>query len=579
MPEISDTGSPKSPPDARVSPNSSESSAVGPAFSPGEVQPCPAGQPSNPLNNVQPKARPTAPVPASSRLVTSEKADDAPPVPQGVPKVHPDFKRPMMIEIFAGSAILSSCFKSAGWDILPIDHKFNRFHPLAKICTLDLTLPSAWSYLQWVCNEFRVLWVHAAPPCGTSSRARERPNAPPPLRGEQNPWGLEHIPSNEQARLDAANLLYMQLYDFTLFLQERKIHWSIENPANSWLWQLDPYAALVEQSSKVCLQSCAFGGSRPTWKAFLTSMPQLLCLGLSCPGNHQHAPYGRKRLPDGQMHYATSEEAVYPRGLCHQLVQVISRTLHVPILDITSKPSCASLVQAAAAHQTRGHTRPTVVSEFSHVVDLELPSLPQVNAKQRLRHAVRHVPAGSKLLMYSLKGVEGNRSFCCKFGCYRSKAQFVADALVASHPFFDSLPLPDSSKKALFTLLVKGPAWVASFRAKTMSKWTEWAKHLSADERAVKEGLDPGVRQVLGRKRVLLWKKIAADLCWPDAGVFDQLLKGFELVGSRNASGIFATELRPAEQTPEQLMERARLLRPALLSKWRSLSMTTACGN
>ena len=148
---------------------------------------------------------------------------------------------------------------------------------------------------------------------------------------------------------------------------------------------------------------------------------------------------------------------------------------NLPILDITSKPSCASLVQAAAAHQTRGHKRPTVVSEFSHVVDLELPSLPQVNAKQRLRHAVRHVPAGSKLLMYSLKGVEGNRSFCCKFGCYKSKAQFVADAVVASHPFFDSLPLPDSSKRALFTLLVKGPAWVASFRAKTMSKWTEWA--------------------------------------------------------------------------------------------------------
>ena len=67
VPEISDTGSPKSPPDARVSPapgsapskrNSSESSAVGPAFLSGEVQPCPAGQPSNPLNNVQPKARP-----------------------------------------------------------------------------------------------------------------------------------------------------------------------------------------------------------------------------------------------------------------------------------------------------------------------------------------------------------------------------------------------------------------------------------------------------------------------------------------------------------------------------------------
>ena len=162
---------------------------------------------------------------------------------------------PMFIEICAGSAILASCFREVGWDIIAIDNKCHRFHPLAKICVLDLSLDTSWEYLRWLCKQFPVRWVHAAPPCGTSSRARERPGGPPPLRTDQEPWGKPDLVGTDADRVSTANFLYLALYDFVEFLNSCNIHWSIENPANSLLWQLDPYQALVSRHHKVDMQT------------------------------------------------------------------------------------------------------------------------------------------------------------------------------------------------------------------------------------------------------------------------------------------------------------------------------------
>ena len=98
--------------------------------------------------------------------------------------------RGMMLELCAGSAMLSRCFHEQGFTVMPVDHQQNRFHPLAKICNMSLTLDSSWKYLFWLVSTFTVLFCHAAPPCGTCSRARELPGGPPPLRNEVYPWGI-----------------------------------------------------------------------------------------------------------------------------------------------------------------------------------------------------------------------------------------------------------------------------------------------------------------------------------------------------------------------------------------------------
>ena len=463
---------------------------------------------------------------------------------------------------------MASCFREVGWDIIAIDNKRNRFHPLAKICVLDLSRDTSWEYLRWVCKQFPVKWVHAAPPCGTSSRARERPGGPPPLRTDQEPWGKSDLIGTDADRVSAANFLYLALYDFVEFLNSCNIHWSIENPANSLLWQLDPYQALVSSHCKVDMQTCAFGGTRPTWKSFLTSLPQFRVLGLTCPGNHEHAAYGRKRLPSGAMHFATSEEAVYPREMCRQIVQLVSRELGIHLLDLATAPSQSHLFAAAAGRQARGHRRPVVLSEFESVFSHECSQLPPVDLKRRVLANELGLQPGMKLLSYSLKGdVAADKSFLCTFGVYRSKEKFLQESMSAPHPFFDVLPLSDSSKKVLFEMLTKGPAWDAGFRAETLKRWTRMANDLKLRELELHKSLDPKIRAVLKGKRLLLWRKIAEEVGWADMTLFDQIEQGFELVGHRPASGIFPLEMRPAEQTPEQLMRRSGFLKSSLLQK------------
>ena len=76
----------------------------------------------------------------------------------------------LVVELCAGSAMLSSCFYEQGWEVFPVDHVHNRHHPLAKVCNLDLAEDSTWEYLHTVLNQHKIAYVHVAPPCGACSR-------------------------------------------------------------------------------------------------------------------------------------------------------------------------------------------------------------------------------------------------------------------------------------------------------------------------------------------------------------------------------------------------------------------------
>lgn len=129
--------------------------------------------------------------------------------------------------------MLSRCFSECGFDVMPIDHIQNRFHPLAKICNLSLTEQSSWDYLFWLVDTFPVAFCHCAPPCGTSSRARELANGPPPLRNEAYPWGFPDLGQVDRARVEAANFIYRNMALFIERLISMSILFSVENPTNN----------------------------------------------------------------------------------------------------------------------------------------------------------------------------------------------------------------------------------------------------------------------------------------------------------------------------------------------------------
>ena len=58
-------------------------------------------------------------------------------------------------------------------------------------------------------------------------------------------------------------------------------------------------------------------------------MPEMTGIEATCPGNHEHAPFGRTRQPDGTFKYATSDEAAYTKQLCLQVVSVVQNALNL----------------------------------------------------------------------------------------------------------------------------------------------------------------------------------------------------------------------------------------------------------
>ena len=95
----------------------------------------------------------------------------------------------------------------------------------------------------------------------------------------------------------------------------------------------------------------------------------------------------------------------------------------------------------------------------------------------------------------------------------------------------------------------------------------KWAEELDTQEKEHKQRLDPEVGRVLAPKRLLLLRKIADSLDWPDTHLFDEIDEGFKLIGIQDPSNIFGLEPRPPQSSEGELWANAKFIRPALIGK------------
>eukprot|EP00435_Cladocopium_sp_Y103_P054377 s1612_g17.t1 len=180
-----------------------------------------------------------------------------------------------MVEICAGSAVLSAEAQKKGFQIFPIDHAHNRFRASAAILVIDLAHPDSRQLLPMLFETVRPTWCHMGLPCGTCSHARERPVSqdlcaagapnPRPLRGPDHLFGLPHLTNAESLRVDAANQVYITAEVLLYYCFLLGIFLSVENPERSWLWAL--MAALVKQRSDPAYQQWYFSLSDVTFDA------------------------------------------------------------------------------------------------------------------------------------------------------------------------------------------------------------------------------------------------------------------------------------------------------------------------
>ena len=132
-------------------------------------------------------------------------------------------------------------------------------------------------------RELKPSLIHIALPCGTGSRARERPipkhllrtGAPNPrqLRDQAHPLGLPNLTSFERLKVDKANQL-AQLLDHYVHQTNR--------PELSRFWH---------DMQVIHFSNCAHGGDRPKNTIFRSNTDVFTPLAKPCPGNHQHKPY------------------------------------------------------------------------------------------------------------------------------------------------------------------------------------------------------------------------------------------------------------------------------------------------
>ena len=176
------------------------------------------------------------------------------------------------------------------------------------------------------------------------------------------------------------------------------------------------------------------------------------------------------------------------------------------------------------------------------------------------------VPAGSKLLRSEKKG----DMILCVFGMCHSCEKFVEMARSLWHPFDLAAHMPDYLLWCLFKHLRNYPTDVGNLGISRMKQWTQWAADLWKEDQRYKASLDPRVRVVTGSKRLLLMRKVADHIGWPDTELFKEFAAGFRIVGDAARGNVFQLGPKAASLSERQLMVDAKFLKPALLGKIRS---------
>ena len=472
----------------------------------------------------------------------------------------------VFVEIFAGSAKLSSAASNRGFKAVSVDHPGNRHRPQHEILLMDLTDSSAQSQLLQTLEEQVPGACHMAPPCGTCSRAREKPlpelgqSAPQPLRDEHNLFGFANLTGTDKLRVQQSNILYSFVVEVLYFCFLHGVIVSLENPANSWLWAIlkelvvahhdKHFRIWFQQLSPVTFSNCAWGGERPKSTRWLSTPKVFESLERECPGesdSHVHKPYVAIKTNKG-MHFSTSEEAEYPHELCVAAIQAIAKALKYPDNMSTSHPKTQAM--ASAHRQHRRH--PPLIPEFATFVTMSpAPSLPH------------------KLLDHrsSSGGAIGSDRELARYGIYHTKLEFFTKSMQVAHPFDTFATVDSLSKQNIHSMLTRGHIAICRERLKALVQCEKLAKQMDEEEKQWKVTLPVHMREVLEGKRVLLWEALLRQHGYQDLAVVDFMKSGVDLVGKHVPSPLMPEQMVRATTSPELL---------ARSSVWRNKSFSAS---
>ena len=519
---------------------------MGPVHADPSDPPLSPGGNTSPLSDFPNSHLQTEPATESKKAKISPCSSDA----QGIFPMHSD--QAIFVEIFAGCARLSRCAQQQGFSVIPVDGPRNTHKPECKILTMDLTDQHAQDSLMDTLNAVKPQCIHVALPCGTGSRAREKPISqrlkaqgapqPRPLRDAASPLGMPGLSRHEQSKVTSANILAQFVVQLLKLAMQLSAIFSIENPRNSWMWLvLDHFVRvescpgltrLWEAMHDVEFSNCAHGGDRPKITLLKVTHKCLNPLALQCPGDHEHKPYALHQQ-QGVWTFDTAAESEYPLLLCRRFVALIKHQL-------SSHYKFGPPPKPLGAHQqTRKHA--SLIPEYHHITHTEPSSSPF----KRLPPLATGDENGEVEQMEAKTQTDK-----ATFGVYHTPQQFIGRALSAKHPYDERFAVEDLTRQNLFDMVTQGFSSVANKRLSFAKKVAKLSMELSSEEARFHQSLPPHVQEVLKGKRLLLFKHLLKETGCPDLEVFN-LMQGVDLVGVAERSPFFGAKIVPACTTPK----------------------------
>ena len=240
----------------------------------------------------------------------------------------------LVIELCAGTAILSATAARKGFRVMAVDNNSRRA-PAKHILRIDLADHDAVSELLEIISmeRDRLVLLFISPPCGTASLARERKllkwarkgfKIQAPLRSRSFPDMLPGLKGWDKVKVELANQLYQQVTRVAVFAISLGILVMIENPASSLYWLTSFFLELAHfcPGHNVDFHSCCHGGQRPKLTRFWVSQDQFSQLSMFCDNTHWHKPWTPRKVGN-RLHFVTADEAAYPLLLCQRLIDAL----------------------------------------------------------------------------------------------------------------------------------------------------------------------------------------------------------------------------------------------------------------
>ena len=224
---------------------------------------------------------------------------------------------------------------------MSVDHTPQRATSL--ITQLDLTSPEDLHYLlDFIKAEaHNIFAIHLAPPCGTSSQARNKPipGCPPELtpqvlRDAQHPMGVPSLAGLDKVKVE--NCLY--------FATENHF-FAVHQFGNCTKHRKPTQVTFLENRAKqhpgfwVTFDHCMMGGNRDKTKSWWSSQNIFSSLGIRCSRDHEHkswTPVFDKQSK--RFSFPPAEETAYTGTLCSRIADIYKRMLlslgYTPIVDM-----------------------------------------------------------------------------------------------------------------------------------------------------------------------------------------------------------------------------------------------------